>query len=176
MTLRPVLVAVALTTAVTALSTPAAHAGDPGPAAVATIQTVDPAVPAAGGNLVLAGTVVNTGDELLSDVNAILRFSAIPLDDRVDVRRVATDDDLEWGQRDAPTYFHEVDPGAGTRRDGGVHALDSGRRDQLRRCRRVRHRRRHPGDPPGDGERLTLATTRTVVPWLPMPERWQRCQ
>ncbi|MET0642322.1 MAG: DUF6049 family protein [Jiangellaceae bacterium] len=168
MTLRPVLVSVALTTAATALSTPAAHAGDPGPAAVATIQTVDPAVPAPGGDLVLAGTVVNTGDELLSDVNAILRFSAVPLDDRVDVRRVATDNDLRWGQRDAD-FFHEVDPELAPGEtaefvlsipvdeinfgDPGVYAIGVDIRAT-----------------PADGERLTLATTRTVVPWLPDAE------
>jgi Family of unknown function (DUF6049) len=167
-TLRPVLVAVALTTAVTALSAPAVHAGDPGPAAFATIQTVDPAVPAPGGDLVLAGTVVNTGEESLSDVNAILRYSAIPLDDRVDVRRVATDDDLRWGQRDAD-FFHEVDPELAPGEtaefmlsiqvdeinfgDPGVYAIGVDIRAT-----------------PADGERLTLATTRTVVPWLPDAE------
>ncbi|HEX2360782.1 MAG TPA: DUF6049 family protein [Jiangellaceae bacterium] len=162
--LRSVLCAATLVTAATLLgSTPAA--AEDGPAATATLRTVEPAAPKAGDTLVLAGVVQNTGDESLVGVQANLRYSAIPLDDRADVRRVPTDDDVRWGQRPGD-FFQPVDdellPGESVEfalpipvdeidfGDPGVYAVGVDiRADTV------------------DGERTTLATARTVIPWLP---------
>jgi hypothetical protein len=78
------------------LTAPAARAqdttdADAEPAVRAFLHTVEPAVPEPGDTLVLAGTVENTGDEPLHDIQALLRYSRIPLTDRADVRTVPTD-------------------------------------------------------------------------------------
>jgi len=145
-----------------------AHAAETGPAATATLRTVEPAAPQPGDTLVLSGIIENTGDEPLGDVQAILRYSAIPLDDRYDVRRIPTDDDVRWGQRDID-FFQEVDPNLPPGQtveftlppipveqifgEPGVYAVGVDIRAD-----------------PVDGERQTLATARTVTPWLPDAE------
>jgi hypothetical protein len=159
---------VLLATAATSLGALSGHAGETGPAATASVRTVTPAVPQPGDTLVLGGAIENTGDEPLRDVQAILRYSAIPLDDRSDIRRVATDRDLRWGQR-YTDFFQEVDaelrPGeevdyqvqvpVGELNFGtpGVYTVGVDIRAQA-----------------ADGERQTFATARTVVPWLPDDE------
>ena len=159
------LAVIVLVTPATSLAQISGHAGEAGPAVTASLRTVQPAFPQPGDELILAGTIENTGDEPLRDVQAILRYSTIPLDDRVDVRRVPIDDDVRWGQR-YTDFFQEVDadlrPGEivdyrvrvpvdqlnfGT---AGVYAVGVDVRGQ-----------------PVDDDRLTLATARTVVPWLP---------
>ncbi|HEY9379117.1 MAG TPA: DUF6049 family protein, partial [Jiangellaceae bacterium] len=167
MRLRPMLGVVVLATSAIPLIAPSVRAAETGPAATATLRTVDPAVPHSGDTLVLAGVIENTGDELLRDVQAILRYSAIPLDDREDVRRIATDQDLRWGQRYID-FYQEVDSGGGLEpgetanfalpipvdqinfSDPGVYAVGVDIRAE-----------------PDDGDRSTLATARTVIPWIP---------
>jgi hypothetical protein len=167
-TLRPMLVVVGLMTTATAFTAPVANAEDTGPAATATITTVEPAIPRAGDTLILAGTVENTGDEPLQDVNAILRYSAVPLEDRTEIREVGVDDDLRFGRRYAE-FFQEMDPelepGESTAFElqvpvdqidftsPGVYVIGVDIRAD-----------------PADGERLTLDTSRITVPWLPADE------
>jgi Family of unknown function (DUF6049) len=163
--LRLVLAAVVLSTAATAFATPVAHAGDPGPSAIATIRAVDPAIPAPGDDLVLAGAVANTGDEPLRDVNVILRYSAVPLDDRAQIRQIASDEELRYGRRYAD-YFQpvatELEPGqtVAYRLVVPIDEIDFGAPGVYVVGVDVRAS-------PADGERLTLDTARTVVPWLP---------
>lgn len=150
------------------LAAPVVQADDNGPAAVATMRSIEPAVPQPGDTLVLAGTVENTGDEPLRAVQAILRYSTVPLTDRAEVRRVATDDDLRFGRRYVE-FFQELGP------------ADS----ELQPGETVEYRLEVPvdqinlGEPgvyvvgvdiranPPDEERLTLDTARTVIPWVP---------
>jgi Family of unknown function (DUF6049) len=159
---------VLLATAATSLGALSGHAGETGPAATASLRVVTPAAPQPGETLVLGGAIENTGGEPLGDVQAILRYSAVPLDDRDDIRRVATDQDLRWGQR-YTDFFQEVDaelrPGEKVDyqvqvpvdelnlETPGVYAVGVDIRAQ-----------------PADGERQTFATERTVVPWLPDDE------
>ena len=168
MTLWSMLVVVGLATTATALNAPVANAEVTVPAATATIRTVEPAIPQAGDTLILAGTVENTGDEPLQDVNAILRYSAVPLEDRTEVRQVGLDDDLRFGRRYAE-FFQEMDPEL---EPGETAAFElSVPVDQINFS--------SPGvyvigvdirADPVDGDRLTLDTSRITVPWLPADE------
>jgi hypothetical protein len=157
-----------LATAATPFVATPTQAAEGGPAATAMLRTVTPAIPQAGDELVLAGVIENTGGEPLADVQAILRYSAMPLDDRADVRRIATDDDLRWGQRYID-FFHEVDPDlapgetAEFRLEIPVDQINFGEPGVYAVGVDVRAE-------PVDGERLTLATARTVIAWLPDPE------
>jgi hypothetical protein len=167
-TLRSILVVIGLTTTATAFTAPVAAGEDTGPAATATIKTVEPAIPQAGDTLVFAGTVENTGDEPLQDVNAILRYSAVPLEDRTEVRRVGVDEELRFGRRYADFFWEvdsELDPGETAAFQLPVPV------DQINFT--------SPGvyvfgvdirANPADGERLTLDTARITVPWLPTDE------
>ncbi|MGH8774543.1 MAG: DUF6049 family protein [Jiangellaceae bacterium] len=153
------------------LGAPAARAqeaaqenGADDPTVRASLTTVEPALPQPGGTLTLGGTVENTGDGPLRDVQAILRYSGIPLDDRAKVRQVATDETLRWGQRYIE-FFQELDgeflPGETAQFQltvpvdeinfgaPGVYAVG------------VDIRATTPDD-----ERLTVDSQRTVVPWL----------
>ena len=164
----PILTVAALATLATPLTAMSVQAEEVGPAATATLRTVEPAVPHSGDTLVLAGMIENTGDELLGDVQAILRYSTIPLDDRDDVRRVATDNELRWGQRYID-FFQELDP-----------ELEPGEAAEFRLSIPVDEINfSEPGvyavgvdirAKPLEGERLTFATARTVIPWIPEDE------
>jgi Family of unknown function (DUF6049) len=156
---------VVLATSATPLAGISAQADATGPAATVTLRTVEPAVPHSGDTLVLTGVIENTGDQTLRDVQAILRYSAVPLDDRDDVHNVATDQELRWGQRYVD-FYQEVDPRLEPGEiaeyvlripvdqinfaDPGVYTIGVDIRAE-----------------PADGERLTLGTARTVVPWIP---------
>jgi hypothetical protein len=160
------------------LTAPAARAqdttdADAEPAVRAFLHTVEPAVPEPGDTLVLAGTVENTGDEPLHDIQALLRYSRIPLTDRADVRTVPTDQRVAWGQRHIDYFDPLADtlsPGqaADYRLEVPVDAMDFGAPGVYA----VGVDIRVDGDSPGD--RLTVDTSRTVIPWLagadPMPE------
>ena len=66
-----------------------------------------------GTDLILAGAVTNGGSEPLGRVNVTLRHSRDALEDRADVRRVATDDEFRVGRRDV-THFvpiGDLEPG-----------------------------------------------------------------
>jgi hypothetical protein len=160
------------------LTAPAARAqdttdADAEPAVRAFLHTVEPAVPEPGDTLVLAGTVENTGDEPLHDIQALLRYSRIPLTDRADVRTVPTDQRVAWGQRHIDYFDPLADtlsPGqaADYRLEVPVDAMDFGAPGVYA----VGVDIRVDGDSPGD--RLTVDTSRTVIPWLagadPLPE------
>jgi Family of unknown function (DUF6049) len=171
-----VVAALAVTTAV--LTTPAAAAQESPspadePAVRASLTTVDPAAPEPGGTLTLGGSVENVGDEPLANVQAVLRFDENPLDNRTDVRRVATDREVAWGQRD-PVFFdaelggEELSPGETDDftvsvlldeidlAEPGVYVIGVD----------IRATPIENGDLVAN-ERFTADTTRTVIPWLP---------
>jgi hypothetical protein len=171
-----VVAALAVTTAV--LTTPAAAAQESPspadePAVRASLTTVDPAAPEPGGTLTLGGSVENVGDEPLANVQAVLRFDENPLDNRTDVRRVATDREVAWGQRD-PVFFdaelggEELAPGETD--DFTVSVL----LDEIDLAEPgiyvigvdIRATPIENGDLVAN-ERFTADTTRTVIPWLP---------
>ena len=171
----------ALVVAICMLSAPAAAAQEtPGPTDEPTVRasldTIQPAAPQPGDTLVLAGTVENTGDEPLGKVQAVFRFNSDPLDDRADVRRVATDRNVRWGQRD-PQFFDdelgddELSPGetADFRLEIPVDEIDLGRPGVYALGVDIRATPIEDGRL-ADAERFTANTTRTVIPWLPGPE------
>ncbi|HEU0213365.1 MAG TPA: DUF6049 family protein [Jiangellaceae bacterium] len=146
---------------------------DADPAVRAFLHTVEPAVPEPGDTLVLAGTVENTGDEPLHDVQALLRYSRVPLTERADVHAVPTDRQVAWGQRNIDFFDPLADPlppgqAADYRIEVPVDTMDFGAPGVYA----VGVDIRVDGDAPGD--RLTVDTSRTVVPWLagaePLPE------
>ncbi|MBD0292476.1 MAG: hypothetical protein ICV70_02730 [Jiangellaceae bacterium] len=167
---RSTAVAATVTAAVSLLAAvagvaPASGAPTPSgtPSAVASLTSLTPGVLQRGGQLVLAGSVQNTGKETLLDVQAILRYSAIPITDRADVRRIRTDTSLRWGRRYVE-YFAELgDLAPGESSDYQLTVPV----DEI-----------SVGDPGGyvvgvdirastaGGPRATLDTARTVVPWL----------
>jgi Family of unknown function (DUF6049) len=157
--------AAALAAIATAL-VPAAPAVAQPPEAEATValRTVEPAAPVPGDTLVLAGTVRNSGEEPIDNVQALLRYSRDPLESRSDVRRVVDDLEYRYGRRDE-RYFEVVAdrlaPGAtaGFRLEvpvdeigffePGVYAVGVDVRGT-----------------PVSGPRLTLATERALLPWM----------
>ncbi|WP_162606263.1 DUF6049 family protein [Jiangella asiatica] len=157
-------VAAAATTA-TATVPAADPAPAEGPAAVSTIQGVTPSVlTPEDESITLTGTVHNTGDVTLHNVQALPRFSRVPLDSRTDVRRVSADPEVNPGQRYADVHDvvdESLEPGeVGTFSleistdllsfdQTGVYTVGTDIRAT-----------------PDDGERLDVATSRTVVPWL----------
>jgi hypothetical protein len=156
----------AVLAAIAAALVPAAPAVAQPPEAEATaaLRTVEPAAPVPGDTLVLAGTVRNSGEEPLDNVQALLRYSRDPLESRSDVRRVVDDLEYRYGRRDE-RYFEVVAdrlaPGAraGFRLEvpvdeigffePGVYAVGVDVRGT-----------------PVSGPRLTLATERTLLPWM----------
>ncbi|HSK27705.1 MAG TPA: DUF6049 family protein [Jiangellales bacterium] len=161
----PRAVAAAILAATVLVSAPAAPAHAQEVDVSATITTLQPAAPAPGDSLVLAGTVRNDGDEAVENVQALLRYSRDPLESRGDVRRVADDLEYRFGRRDE-RYFQVVAdrlaPGAGAAFrltvpvddlglvEAGVYAVGIDLR----------------GTPTSGGGRVTLATERTLLPWM----------
>jgi Family of unknown function (DUF6049) len=178
MTRRPVLPVAMLVVAAGMVTVPSAAAQDTTgtdaePTVRAFLHTVEPAVPEPGDTLVLAGTVENTGDQPLHDVQALPRYSRVPLTDRADVRAVPTDQRVAWGQRNIDYFDPLADrlpPGqaADYRIEVPVDTMGFGTPGVYA----VGVDIRVDGDAPGD--RLTVDTSRTVVPWLggaePLPE------
>ncbi|HEU0041603.1 MAG TPA: hypothetical protein VFQ15_04550, partial [Jiangellaceae bacterium] len=83
---------------------PASAGADP--SAISVLQSVTPTVARPGDTLTLSGTVTNTGDVALVDVQALPRYHRTPLESRADISRVFTDPDLRRGQRyDSPLYY-----------------------------------------------------------------------
>jgi len=157
-------VAAGLLTAPAALAQDTTDA-DAAPAVRAFLHTVEPAAPEPGDTLVLAGTVENTGDEPLHDVKALLRYSRIPLTDRADVRAIPTDPRVARGQRHIDYFDPLADPlppgqAADYRLEVPVDAMDF----TAPGVYAVGVDIRVDGDSPGD--RLTVDTSRTVVPLL----------
>ena len=143
---------------------PALPAAAQGPAVTAVLRTVEPAAPVPGDTLVLSGTVRNSGDEPLDNVQALLRYSRYPLEGRSDVRRAVEELEYRYGRRDDRYYQVVADrlpPGAaaGFRLEvpvdevgfvePGVYTVGLDVRGTLT-----------------TGRRLTLATERTLLPWM----------
>ncbi len=149
-----------------------AHAADPsqpstGPSAVSSLHSVAPATLTAGDETVeLTGTVRNTGDEPVRNVQVLPRFSRTPLESRAEISQVSTDTSLSWGAR----YDAVYDPIADVLQPGeareftlkvptellgfaasGVYVVGV---DVM-------------GSPADDESRLHMHTSRTVVTWLP---------
>lgn len=72
------------------------------------IEVVEPAVPQPGDTLRLAGTVTNTGDESLANVNALLRHNASPLQSRSELTLLDEDPTLLWGIRPGSPFFEPL--------------------------------------------------------------------
>ena len=136
------------------------------PSVRAFLHTVGPAAPVPGDTLVLAGTIENTGGEALHDVQALLRYSRNPLDDRTEVRRVATDQQLRWGQRNIDYFDQLADPlGPGDTADYRLEVPVDDLGFDAPGVYVVGVDIRVDADEPD--ERLTVNTSRTVIPWLP---------
>ncbi|MFW6091348.1 MAG: DUF6049 family protein, partial [Actinomycetota bacterium] len=74
------------------------------------IERVEPAVPQPGDTLRLTGVVTNTGDEPLSNVNALLRHNASPLQSRTELALLDEDPGLLWGIRPGSPFFQSLTP------------------------------------------------------------------
>lgn len=135
-----------------------------GAAASSYLHTVRPTALRPGQPLVLEGTVENTGDEPLTNVQALPRWSTVQLETRAEIRRVSADPTLRWGLRHDEPYqvlAERLNPGEKKEfrlrigqdmgfGNAGVYAVGVDIRGTLT-----------------DGERITLDTSRTVVPWFP---------
>ncbi|WP_026877954.1 DUF6049 family protein [Jiangella gansuensis] len=173
MSRRLLLVSAAVLTTVLGPAASGAQAADPpaetGPTAVSTLQGVTPSVlTPEQQSLTLTGSVHNTGDTELQNVQALPRFSRVPLDSRTDVRRVSADEEINPGQRygdvhdvvgdslqpgevgtfslEIPTTLLEFD-------QAGVYTVGVDIRATT----------------PEDGARITVSSARTVVPWVDSP-------
>jgi hypothetical protein len=151
-------------------ATPATAADRPdgqeaGAMAESYLHTATPSAITPGDTLTLAGVVTNTGDEPLTNVQALPRWNTVQLETRAEIARVPIDESVRWGFRyDDPfqVVSERLDPGeqAEFRLDvdaeqlsfgsPGVYAVGVDIRGTLT-----------------DGERITLDTARTVVPWIP---------
>ncbi|MBB5787168.1 DUF6049 family protein [Jiangella mangrovi] len=115
--------------------------------------------------LTLSGTIRNTGEVPLVDVQVLPRFSRVPLEQRTDVRQVAADPEVRPGRRYVEAFAEVTDvlePGETRTYDldipaellafdqAGVYAVGVDVRV----------------DGPDGGPRVTVATTRTVVPYV----------
>ncbi|NDL57877.1 DUF6049 family protein [Phytoactinopolyspora mesophila] len=160
--------AVAVVSMIFAAPAPAADrpdAQDTGATAESYLNTVEPSALAPGETLTLAGVVENTGDEPITNVQALPRWNTVQLETRDEIALVSVDDTVRWGFRyDDPfqVVAERLDPGeqAEFRLDIDAEQLSFG----------------SPGvytvgvDIRGsltDGDRVTLDTARTVVPWIP---------
>lgn len=54
--------------------------------------------------ITLTGTVRNTGDEPMSNVQALPRFSTNRVESRDEIRAIGTDEELYWGSRDSDGF------------------------------------------------------------------------
>src|SRR5699024_2022656 len=70
-----------------------------GASATAELTDVSTAAMEPGGTIKLSGHVVNTGDQRLTDVQALVRFSRNPLTDSDEIARVPVDPQLHRGLR-----------------------------------------------------------------------------
>ncbi|PZF83703.1 DUF6049 family protein [Jiangella anatolica] len=115
--------------------------------------------------LTLTGTVRNTGDAPLANVQALPRFSGNRIEARTEIRDIGTDEELYWGARYDDGYdpvddlLEPGETGTFTVRlstellesdPAGVYAVGV---DIL-------------ASPPDSGERVRVTTSRTVVPWV----------
>lgn len=174
--LRPLIAvgAVAVATlGLTSLANAVAPAADPlgqpasGPAAVSEVHSVRPSVlTPRDTHVTLAGTVRNTGDETVRNVQVLPRFSRHPIESRSDIRRVATDESLNWGARydaaydvvdgvlapgESRSFSLEVPADLLGFGAAGVYVVGV---DVM-------------GSPADADERVLLHTSRTVLPWMP---------
>ncbi|WP_129664410.1 DUF6049 family protein [Phytoactinopolyspora endophytica] len=139
---------------------------DAGAGVASYLHTVSPSTISPGDELTLAGVVENTGDEPLTNVQVLPRWSDVQLETREEIRQVSSDTSLRWGfRRDDPyeVVAERLEPGE--RREfeltfddvdqfgfglAGVYVLGVDVRGTL-----------------SNGERIDLETVRTVVPWMP---------
>lgn len=163
---RSFLVTAAMVAAVT-IVTPLAEAADspdsPGAAVESHLHTVDPVMITPGDELTLAGIVENSGDEPIGNVQALPRWSTVQLESRSEIRQVNSDPGLRHGIRYDDPYqvvAEQLEPGE--RREfeltidaddmglglSGVYVVGIDIRGTL-----------------ANGDRITLETVRTVVPW-----------
>ncbi|PSL01351.1 hypothetical protein CLV30_11481 [Haloactinopolyspora alba] len=164
-------IAVAAPGAAVAANAAPAPAADPaappaGPAATIALHSATPSVlRPSDDELVLTGTVRNTGDEPVRNAQVLPRFSRVPLESRAEIGRVGTDQNLNWGARYSDGYdpVDALQPGETqpfTLRvpvelldfaQSGVYIVGA---DVM-------------GSPVDSEQRIRLDTERTVIPWLP---------
>ncbi|NED98685.1 DUF6049 family protein [Phytoactinopolyspora halotolerans] len=139
---------------------------DAGAGVTSYLHTVTPSVLGPDDELTLAGVVENTGDEPLTNVQVLPRWSNVQLETREEIRQVASDTSLRWGYRRSDPYqvvAERLDPGErqefrltfdDTEQLGfglaGVYVIGVDVRGTLT-----------------TGERTDLDTVRTVIPWMP---------
>ncbi|AYY15098.1 hypothetical protein EF847_22770 [Actinobacteria bacterium YIM 96077] len=158
-------VAVALIPVIPAHSSDGRDGAEVGAEATSYLHDVTPTVIAPGDELTLTGVVENTGDDPVTNVQALPRWSTVQLETRDEIRRVSRDPNLRHGiryddpfevvtERLEPGERHEFELTIDVDEMGlglaGVYAIGVDIRGSL-----------------ANGTRITLDTTRTVVPWMP---------
>ncbi|WP_166346147.1 DUF6049 family protein [Phytoactinopolyspora limicola] len=162
------LAAVAAVTVIFTATAPAADrpdARDSGAAGSSYLHTVEPSVLRPGDTLTLAGVIENTGDEPLYNVQALPRWNTVQLETRDEIPLIADDPSVRWGFRyDDPfqVVAERLGPGqsAEYRLDIDAEQLSFGSPGVYAVGVDIR-------GSASDGERLTLDTSRTVLPWIP---------
>lgn len=170
-----VFVASLLSGAAAAAAAPTTPAADPadvpeGPAVTSALHSLAPSVLTPDADeLVLTGTVHNTGNETVRNVQVLPRFSRVALDSRSDIGRVPTDDTLNWGARHSDVFELTADTLApGETRDFALRVptelLDFGATGVYVVGIDVM------ASPADNDTRIRADTSRTVVPWLAADE------
>lgn len=75
-----------------------------------TLDTIEPAAPQPGDTLRLAGTVTNTGEVTLTNVNAMIRHNGSPLQSRAQLGLLDDDPRMLWGIRPGSPFFEALTP------------------------------------------------------------------
>lgn len=75
-----------------------------------TLTTVEPGIPQPGDEFRLAGTVTNTSDIPLNEVNALIRYNGSPLQTREELSLLDSEPRVLWGFRPGTPFFDELTP------------------------------------------------------------------
>ncbi|NED95480.1 hypothetical protein G1H11_09155 [Phytoactinopolyspora alkaliphila] len=168
---RTLLTTATVTAVAVILTSPASAADSPGDPGTGTevasyLHSVRPSVIVPGDELVLGGVVENTGDEPLENIQVLPRWSDVQLETREEIGRVSSDPSIRWGLRHDDPYevvTERLEPGQSREFElsfdnvdqlgfglAGVYAIGVDIRGTI-----------------STGERVTLDTVRTVIPWMP---------
>lgn len=139
--------------------------------ATAELTDVSTAAMEPGGTITLSGHVTNTGEHPLTDVQALVRFSRNPLTDPDEIARVPVDPELHRGLRSDIAIDEAADtlePGASVPFELEVEVDELGLNPNLPGLYAIGADVRASEQ---EGARSTVASSRTVVPFLPAPDQ-----
>jgi len=142
-----------------------------GASATAELTDVSAAAMEPGGTIRLSGHVVNTSEQPLTDVQALVRFSRNPLTDPEEIARVPLDPELHRGLRSDIAIDEATDtlePGEVVPFELEIEVDELGLNPNLPGLYAIGADVRASEQ---EGARSTVASSRTVVPFLPAPDQ-----